>query len=98
MTYNQHFKNTSTLNSGFTKKTTKWCSTCEGLQRGFGGELWTSKGRCRLQYFKNKGILRIKAENYSFWMKFAQFIVLIGDKLFVRAWSVMCFLLDNIAA
>ena len=44
-----------------------------------------------------KGILRIKTEDYRFWMKFAQFTVVICKKLFVRARSVMCFLLDNIA-
>ena len=43
------FENTSTLNSGFTNKTTKWRSICEGLRRDFGDKLWTFKGRCRLQ-------------------------------------------------
>ena len=45
---NQHFENTSTLNSGFTNKTTKWRSICEGLRKVFGDKLWTFKGRCRL--------------------------------------------------
>ena len=44
-----------------------------------------------------KGILRKKTEDHRFWMKIAQFTVLICKKLFVRARSVMCFLLDNIA-
>ena len=46
---------------------------------------------CSERYFKNKD------EDYRFWMKFAQFTVLICKKLSVRARSVMCFLLDNIA-
>ena len=46
--YNQHFENTSTLNSGFTNKTTKWRSICENCG------LLSAGADCSERYFKNK--------------------------------------------
>ena len=46
---------------------------------------------CSERYFKNKD------GRLSFLDEIAQFTVLLCKKLFVRARSVMCFLLDNIA-